>query len=198
MLVLLQRGKGADAGAAFGAGASGTVFGARGSASFFTRATAILAAVFFINCLLIASPLVRKAAVGEPQSIADQIEQQAVEQQDDERHHHHQPERAVTLDRCRPGEEEHRLDVEDGRLFFVGDPKQSIYRFRRADISQYLRAAEQVGADNVRLSANFRSTRAVIDFANDVFDRLIAFDPTDLPCLTACRGSADGVTACRR
>jgi preprotein translocase subunit SecG len=42
-LVLLQRGKGADAGAAFGAGASGTVFGARGSGSFFSRATAILA-----------------------------------------------------------------------------------------------------------------------------------------------------------
>ena len=81
-LVLLQQGKGADMGAAFGSGASGTVFGARGSGSFFTRATAVLAAAFFINCLLIASPLVRKAAVGEPQSIADQIEQQAVEQQD--------------------------------------------------------------------------------------------------------------------
>ena len=42
-LVLIQRGKGADAGAAFGAGASGTVFGARGSSSFFSRATAVLA-----------------------------------------------------------------------------------------------------------------------------------------------------------
>ena len=40
VLVLLQRGKGADAGAAFGAGASGTVFGSRGSSSFFSRATA--------------------------------------------------------------------------------------------------------------------------------------------------------------
>ena len=60
--VLLQQGKGADMGAAFGSGASGTVFGARGSGSFFTRATAVLAAAFFINCLLIASPLVRKAA----------------------------------------------------------------------------------------------------------------------------------------
>ena len=45
-LVLLQRGKGADAGAAFGAGASGTVFGARGSGSFFSRATAVLATAF--------------------------------------------------------------------------------------------------------------------------------------------------------
>ena len=46
-LVLLQRGKGADAGAGFGAGASGTVFGARGSASFLSRTTATLAALFF-------------------------------------------------------------------------------------------------------------------------------------------------------
>ncbi len=50
-LVLLQRGKGADAGAGFGAGASGTVFGARGSASFFSRATAVLATVFFLTSL---------------------------------------------------------------------------------------------------------------------------------------------------
>ena len=81
-LVMLQQGKGADMGAAFGSGSSGTVFGARGSGSFFTKATGILAAVFFINCLLIASPLVRKVATAEPQSIADQIEQQAVERQD--------------------------------------------------------------------------------------------------------------------
>ena len=53
-LVLLQRGKGADAGAAFGAGASGTVFGARGSGSFFSRATAILAAAFFATSLTLA------------------------------------------------------------------------------------------------------------------------------------------------
>jgi preprotein translocase subunit SecG len=53
-LVLLQRGKGADAGAAFGAGASGTVFGARGSGSFFSRATAILATAFFVSSLTLA------------------------------------------------------------------------------------------------------------------------------------------------
>lgn len=46
-LVLLQHGKGADAGAAFGSGASGTVFGARGSANFLSRTTAWLAAAFF-------------------------------------------------------------------------------------------------------------------------------------------------------
>ena len=53
-LVLLQRGKGADAGAGFGAGASGTVFGARGSSSFFSRATAVLATAFFVSSLTLA------------------------------------------------------------------------------------------------------------------------------------------------
>ena len=54
VLVLLQRGKGADAGAAFGAGASGTVFGARGSSSFFSRATAVCATLFFASSLTLA------------------------------------------------------------------------------------------------------------------------------------------------
>ncbi len=53
-LVLVQHGKGADAGAAFGGGASGTVFGSKGSGSFLTRLTAILAAVFFANSLMLA------------------------------------------------------------------------------------------------------------------------------------------------
>lgn len=53
-LVLLQHGKGADAGAAFGSGASGTVFGARGSANFLTHATAGCATVFFIVSLSLA------------------------------------------------------------------------------------------------------------------------------------------------
>ena len=50
-LVLMQHGKGADAGAAFGSGSSGTVFGAQGSASFLSRTTAVLAAVFFSTSL---------------------------------------------------------------------------------------------------------------------------------------------------
>jgi preprotein translocase subunit SecG len=53
-LVLLQRGKGADAGTGFGAGASGTVFGARGSANFFSRSTAVLATLFFVTSLSLA------------------------------------------------------------------------------------------------------------------------------------------------
>ena len=53
-LVLLQRGKGADAGAGFGAGASGTVFGARGSATFFSKLTAVLATLFFATSMTLA------------------------------------------------------------------------------------------------------------------------------------------------
>ena len=50
-IILLQQGKGADMGAAFGSGASQTVFGASGSGSFLTRTTAFLATVFFISSL---------------------------------------------------------------------------------------------------------------------------------------------------
>ena len=53
-LVLVQHGKGADAGAAFGSGASSTVFGSQGSGSFISRLTATLAAVFLVNSLLLA------------------------------------------------------------------------------------------------------------------------------------------------
>jgi preprotein translocase subunit SecG len=80
-LVMLQQGKGADMGAGFGAGASGTVFGARGSGSFFTRATGILAAVFFMNCLLIASPLVRHSGQSSL-GIADRIQEQTQQTQE--------------------------------------------------------------------------------------------------------------------
>ena len=53
-LVLLQQGKGADMGAAFGSGASSTVFGSQGSSSFITRGTAVLATVFFITSMSLA------------------------------------------------------------------------------------------------------------------------------------------------
>jgi preprotein translocase subunit SecG len=53
-LVLIQQGKGADMGAAFGSGASQTVFGSQGSGSFLTRTTAILATVFFLTSLTLA------------------------------------------------------------------------------------------------------------------------------------------------
>src|SRR4051812_33153012 len=53
-LILIQHGKGADMGAAFGSGASGSLFGASGSANFLSRTTAVLAAVFFVCTLALA------------------------------------------------------------------------------------------------------------------------------------------------
>ncbi|MDQ3470260.1 MAG: UvrD-helicase domain-containing protein, partial [Actinomycetota bacterium] len=68
-----------------------------------------------------------------------------------------------------------------GRLFVVGDPKQSIYRFRRADIAVYLAAARQIGAEPVALAANFRSTAAVIGWVNGVFSEVIRAEPAVQP-----------------
>ena len=71
-LVLIQHGKGADAGAAFGSGASGTVFGARGAANFLTRTTAWLAAAFFASSLGLAYLVNDRAGVSR--SVVDQME----------------------------------------------------------------------------------------------------------------------------
>jgi ATP-dependent helicase/nuclease subunit A len=60
-----------------------------------------------------------------------------------------------------------------GRLFVVGDPKQSIYRFRRADIATYLAASSDLAERHETLTANFRSSRAVIDWVNGVFGEVI-------------------------
>jgi ATP-dependent exoDNAse (exonuclease V) beta subunit len=60
-----------------------------------------------------------------------------------------------------------------GGLFFVGDPKQSIYRFRRADIGLYLAAQKKYEAGQVRLSTNFRSTPEIVNWVNEVFGKLI-------------------------
>jgi preprotein translocase subunit SecG len=70
-LVLLQRGKGAEAGAGFGAGSSGTVFGARGVTTALSRATAIFAAVFMINSLLL-TYVGMKIPDSQPRTILDQ------------------------------------------------------------------------------------------------------------------------------
>ncbi len=78
-LILLQQGKGADAGAAFGSGASGTVFGAAGSANFLSRATGVLAAIFFALALTMA--YVARHTSGAPQSIVVQAAQKQADQQ---------------------------------------------------------------------------------------------------------------------
>jgi preprotein translocase subunit SecG len=72
-LVLLQRGKGADAGAGFGAGASGTVFGARGSGSFLSRTTAIMATLFFVTSLGLSYLFSQGTA---PTSVVDRVQTQ--------------------------------------------------------------------------------------------------------------------------
>ncbi len=66
--------------------------------------------------------------------------------------------------------------VEPGHLFVVGDPKQSIYRFRRADISTFLAAAARFGAEGggeVELTANFRTGAPVIEWVNATFGELM-------------------------
>jgi len=63
-LVLLQHGKGADVGAAFGSGASGSLFGASGSANFLSRTTGILAAVFFLTTFVLAYLVTHKPRAG--------------------------------------------------------------------------------------------------------------------------------------
>lgn len=75
-LILLQRGKGAEAGAAFGAGASGTVFGAAGSSNFLSRTTAILATLFIINSLVLANLAARRTAT---QSVLEIVPQESAE-----------------------------------------------------------------------------------------------------------------------
>ena len=74
-LVLIQRGKGADAGAAFGSGASGTVFGSRGSTSFFSRATAVLATAFFATSLTLAYMSSQRADA--PESLLENLPESA-------------------------------------------------------------------------------------------------------------------------
>lgn len=69
-LILLQHGKGADAGAAFGSGASATVFGAKGSGNFLTKTTAILATLFFVTSLTLAYLASHRSG---PTSIVDSV-----------------------------------------------------------------------------------------------------------------------------
>ena len=77
VLVLMQHGKGADLGAAFGSGASGSVFGATGSANFLSRSTAIAATVFFCStiALTLASGAFNKRAAQPASGVLSTIEQ---------------------------------------------------------------------------------------------------------------------------
>lgn len=69
----------------------------------------------------------------------------------------------------------HRIALEPGKLFIVGDPKQSIYAFRRADIEAFDRVVDKIAAAGgmvQTLTTNFRSDAAVLTPINEVFDRL--------------------------
>ena len=87
-------------------------------------------------------------------------------------------------------------DVQEGRLFFVGDPKQSIYRFRRADIDLYQEVQRRFDSETARLTQNFRSVPAVIDWVNHCFSGLMGEEATAgqvayVP-LQPARGTPDG------
>ncbi len=76
-----------------------------------------------------------------------------------------------------------KLRPRPGSLFVVGDPKQSIYRFRRADIATYdqvKRLIEACGGEILTLSTNFRSMPGLISWGNESFTEL--FKPIDPPC----------------
>ena len=65
------------------------------------------------------------------------------------------------------------VDIEHGRLFFVGDPKQSIYRFRRADIAMFLKARDELIGASEQLTQNFRTGRPIVEWVNATFGSLI-------------------------
>jgi preprotein translocase subunit SecG len=76
-LILIQHGKGADMGAAFGAGASATVFGSRGASNFLSRTTAVLAALFFVTSLVLAYFAMQST---EPATLMEGVQPPAVEE----------------------------------------------------------------------------------------------------------------------
>src|SRR4029079_9724691 len=89
------------------------------------------------------------------------------------------------------------LPFDPGGVLFVGDPKQSIYRFRRADIDLFLEVQAKAADEVLHLSANFRSVPGVVEWVNAVFGELMpaeqkrgqaAYQP-----LTASRPPMDGV-----
>jgi preprotein translocase subunit SecG len=79
-LILIQQGKGAEAGASFGAGASQTVFGSAGGWNFFSKATAILATVFFVTSVSLAIVAKNRTVVSDIDlPILEQVQTEAVE-----------------------------------------------------------------------------------------------------------------------
>ncbi|HKT35673.1 MAG TPA: UvrD-helicase domain-containing protein [Nitrospira sp.] len=87
--------------------------------------------------------------------------------------------------------------LEAGKLFIVGDPKQSIYAFRRADMEAFDQVVEKVIADGgtmYSLTTNFRSHASILGPVNDVFDRLFLRQPLVQPANVRLEGAARGTT----
>ena len=82
ILVLVQQGKGADAGAAFGSGASSTVFGARGSATFMNKVTTVIALSFFVTSLSLAYISSNKSS-GSKSLISDTVQEETIDKQEE-------------------------------------------------------------------------------------------------------------------
>ncbi len=95
-----------------------------------------------------------------------------------------------------PAQDWRDVRLQAGKLFIVGDPKQSIYRFRRADIGVYnaaKRLVEAGGGEVLALTTNFRTVPSVLAFTNELFDDVFSdpdLDPTPRP-LTAHRPEVD-------
>jgi preprotein translocase subunit SecG len=84
-LVLLQHGKGADMGSGFGGGASGSLFGATGSANFLSRTTAVLATIFFILSLVLAYVATKKPVETGGGGVMDAVRKEQPAQKDEKK-----------------------------------------------------------------------------------------------------------------
>lgn len=73
-------------------------------------------------------------------------------------------------------------DIEEGKLFFVGDEKQSIYLFRGADVSVFRLLADELGAAPMRLERNYRSSKKLIHFFNKAFAHILQPEDPESPC----------------
>ena len=82
------------------------------------------------------------------------------------------------------GQDWHTIPLHPGKLFIVGDAKQSIYRFRRADI-RVTQLVKDSGIDSLTLSENRRSQKPVLDWVNEAFSRLMIQDSNDSPPVQA-------------
>ena len=91
-----------------------------------------------------------------------------------------------------------QLSTTPGALFFVGDPLQSIYAFRRADVGTFLRTLADVASGQARLVTNFRSAPGIVHWVNAVFERLVGpGEPGVQPEYTASFAARPSDPGCR-